>query len=216
MTGVAADRGTARRRKVLLREVRFQLELAQASATALVPAAGALRSDNFGPNEISTGSVKHLALLRTEHVDRGSISAMRPGESSDCTEYPPTNGCQPISWPGWATTAWHDDAGKQPTTGYEHYWFGSQAVGMRDASGRMYMRNRYYDPATGRFTQPDPIGLAGALSSYGIAAGDTPGPGPCPPQRASVASRRVARGRPPAPHPLPHFRTSTFEPPLTP
>lgn len=26
---------------------------------------------------------------------------------------------------------------------------------------QMYMRNRYYDPANGRFTQEDPIGLAG-------------------------------------------------------
>jgi uncharacterized protein RhaS with RHS repeats len=43
---------------------------------------------------------------------------------------------------------------------------------MRDASGQTYMRNRYYDPATGQFTQPDPIGLAGGLNSYGFAAGD--------------------------------------------
>ena len=43
---------------------------------------------------------------------------------------------------------------------------------MRDESGQMYMRNRYYDPATGQFTQPDPIGLAGELNSYGFAAGD--------------------------------------------
>jgi RHS repeat-associated protein len=104
---------------------------------------------------------------------RGTFaSGTRAGESSDCTEYPPTNGCLPISWPGWATTAWHDDAGTAPTTGYAHYWFGSQAIGMRDASGQMYMRNRYYDPATGQFTQPDPIGLAGGLNSYGFAAGD--------------------------------------------
>jgi hypothetical protein len=34
------------------------------------------------------------------------------------------------------------------------------------------MRNRYYDPATGQFTQPDPIGIAGGLNSYGFAAGD--------------------------------------------
>jgi hypothetical protein len=43
---------------------------------------------------------------------------------------------------------------------------------MRDASGQMYMRNRYYDPATGQFTQTDPIGLAGGLNAYGFAAGD--------------------------------------------
>ena len=44
--------------------------------------------------------------------------------------------------------------------------------GMRDASGQMYMRNRYYDPGTGQFTQPDPIGIAGGLNVYGFAAGD--------------------------------------------
>jgi RHS repeat-associated protein len=57
-------------------------------------------------------------------------------------------------------------------TGTEHFWLGSLAVGMRDASGQMYMRNRYYDPQTGQFTQPDPIGLAGGMNVYGFAAGD--------------------------------------------
>jgi RHS repeat-associated protein len=51
-------------------------------------------------------------------------------------------------------------------------WWGGLVDGMRDVSGQMYMRNRYYDPATGQFTQQDPIGLAGGLNSYGFAAGD--------------------------------------------
>jgi RHS repeat-associated protein len=42
----------------------------------------------------------------------------------------------------------------------------------RDESGFRYMRNRYYDPLTGRFTQEDPSGLAGGLNLYGFAAGD--------------------------------------------
>ncbi|MCA1792265.1 MAG: RHS repeat-associated core domain-containing protein, partial [Thioalkalivibrio sp.] len=54
----------------------------------------------------------------------------------------------------------------------QHYWYGSLSVGMRDASGQMYMRNRYYNPQTGQFTQPDPIGLAGGMNAYGFAAGD--------------------------------------------
>jgi RHS repeat-associated protein len=37
-------------------------------------------------------------------------------------------------------------------------------------TGQMYMRNRYYDPATGQFTQTDPIGIAGGLNTYGFAA----------------------------------------------
>jgi RHS repeat-associated protein len=49
---------------------------------------------------------------------------------------------------------------------------GTLIDGMRDNSGQMYMRNRYYDPASGRFTQEDPIGLAGGLNAYGFASGD--------------------------------------------
>lgn len=36
----------------------------------------------------------------------------------------------------------------------------------------MYRRNRYYDSKSGRFTQEDPLGLAGGLNVYGYAAGD--------------------------------------------
>jgi RHS repeat-associated protein len=79
--------------------------------------------------------------------------------------------CTHINWPGKRTTAWHLDS-KDPE---EVLWFGSQVRGMRDASGQMYMRNRYYDPVTGQFTQTDPIGIAGGLNVYGFAAGDPVG-----------------------------------------
>lgn len=51
-------------------------------------------------------------------------------------------------------------------------WQGTLIGQKQDASGLMYRRNRYYDPATGRFTQEDPIGLAGGVNMYGFAAGD--------------------------------------------
>jgi RHS repeat-associated protein len=73
-----------------------------------------------------------------------------------------------VRWPGWRTNPWHQDAGAPDIV----TWVGSLVDGMRDETGQMYMRNRYYDPATGQFTQPDPIGLAGGLNSYGFAAGD--------------------------------------------
>jgi RHS repeat-associated protein len=51
-------------------------------------------------------------------------------------------------------------------------WMGSLVFESRDASGLYYRRNRYYDSEKGRFTQEDPIGLAGGLNAYGFAEGD--------------------------------------------
>lgn len=42
-----------------------------------------------------------------------------------------------------------------------------------DGTGTFYRRNRSVDPMTGRFTQEDPIGLAGGLNVYGY-AGNNP------------------------------------------
>ena len=51
-------------------------------------------------------------------------------------------------------------------------WLGSLLQGKMDEPGQLYMRNRYYDPVTGRFTQEDPVGLAFGLNLYGFAGGD--------------------------------------------
>ena len=61
---------------------------------------------------------------------------------------------------------------RQSSPREENYWLGSLVTGKMDLSGLMYMRNRYYDPKAGRFTQEDPIGLAGGMNLYGFAAGD--------------------------------------------
>jgi RHS repeat-associated protein len=89
------------------------------------------------------------------------------GASSDCAPRQ-TSGCQRIPWPGWRTTAWHFEV-QEPTISV---WFGGLVDDMRDATGQMYKRNRYYDPATGQFTQQDPIGLVGGLNTYGFGNGD--------------------------------------------
>jgi RHS repeat-associated protein len=51
-------------------------------------------------------------------------------------------------------------------------WYGELLSDQTDGSGYHYKRNRYYDPVNGRFTQEDPIGLAGDLNLYGFAEGD--------------------------------------------
>ena len=56
-------------------------------------------------------------------------------------------------------------------------WMGSLVQHGQDPSGHLSRRNRYYDPATGRFTQEDPIGLGGGVNLYGFAYGDPVGYG---------------------------------------
>jgi RHS repeat-associated protein len=78
---------------------------------------------------------------------------------------PGTTHCVNLSWPlGWLAYAL---ARFVPT-----FWHGTLTEDKQDAAGTYYRRNRYYDPMSGRFTQPDPIGLAGGLNAYGFADGD--------------------------------------------
>jgi RHS repeat-associated protein len=53
------------------------------------------------------------------------------------------------------------------------FWHGTMLEDKQDFAGTHYRRNRNYDPQTGRFTQEDPIGLAGGMNLYGF-AGDDP------------------------------------------
>jgi RHS repeat-associated protein len=73
--------------------------------------------------------------------------------------------CMNLAWPemwaGYARPKWA-----------RSFWHGTLLEDKADASGLNYRRNRYYDPVNGRFTQEDPIGLAGGLNLYGFAAGD--------------------------------------------
>jgi RHS repeat-associated protein len=97
------------------------------------------------------------------------------------------NLCSPGIWPGSNLGAYYE-----PTAPADHQaWFGSLTTGKTDGSGFMYMRNRYYNPQTGTFTQPDPIGLAGGLNVYGFAEGDpitfSDPMGLCPPRDTNEA-----------------------------
>ncbi|HKP76893.1 MAG TPA: RHS repeat-associated core domain-containing protein [Longimicrobiaceae bacterium] len=77
-------------------------------------------------------------------------------------------------------------------------WMGSLIFDQRDASGLYYRRNRFYDSDKGRFTQEDPIGLAGGVNVYGFAAGDPVGyddpSGLCPWCVAAEIVRGAAEG----------------------
>src|SRR5690606_17463226 len=64
------------------------------------------------------------------------------------------------------------------------------------ARGLVYLRNRYYDPYTGRFTQEDPIGFAGGINLYAY-AGNNPASytdpfGLCPDEDPECAALEAA------------------------
>jgi RHS repeat-associated protein len=52
-------------------------------------------------------------------------------------------------------------------------YVGQEGV-MNSSSGLYYMRNRWYDPGTGRLTQPDPAGLAGGSTNLYTYAANSP------------------------------------------
>lgn len=79
------------------------------------------------------------------------------------------NDCVLIQWPGRTASVWGETKYSAST---DKTWFGSLLDGNVERTGQTYMRNRYYDAKAGRFTQEDPIGLAGGLNSYGYANGD--------------------------------------------
>lgn len=94
------------------------------------------------------------------------LGVMNNGALTICN--PPTGNtqCVGIQWPWDLSTTDRQGVLRRGS------WHGSLLESKRDKSGYSYSRNRYYDPATGRFTQEDPIGLAGGLNAYGFAAGD--------------------------------------------
>jgi len=75
----------------------------------------------------------------------------------------------------WSAYGPRNNAAVYRADGNQLLWMSSVMEDQQDASGLLYRRNRYYNPQAGRFTQEDPIGLAGGVNSYGFANGDPVG-----------------------------------------
>lgn len=95
-----------------------------------------------------------------------TLGAFETGNRINCHTIAGRPACVTLRWP-FAFSAYDRDRGFS-----RFAWHGSLLEGRRDASGLLYKRNRFYDPASGRFTQEDPIGLAGGLNLYAFGAGD--------------------------------------------
>ena len=70
------------------------------------------------------------------------------------TDGQPVGTSPQVPWPG---VSWEVQGGFIDPR-ITHEWVGSLPMGHQDETGLTYQRNRYYDPESGRFTQPDPIG----------------------------------------------------------
>ena len=89
------------------------------------------------------------------------------GSRFKCQPANSTANCVKLYWPIEWSAYQH-----QRRNVYAQGWDGSVLDDKSDKSFLNYRRNRYYDAITGRFTQEDPIGLAGGLNLYGFANGD--------------------------------------------
>lgn len=96
---------------------------------------------------------------------KAEIGVFADGGATRCVTTPRSN-CIDIFWPRMFS-AYRQEIGY----GIRTAWHGSLLEDKQDASGLLYRRNRMYDPASGRFTQEDPIGLAGGMNLYGFGGG---------------------------------------------
>jgi RHS repeat-associated protein len=135
-----------------------------------------------GVTNDSTGTIAHVyggAIDQPLSMSDGRIlirdwkgqvesSVWNSGNPADCTRLGSSCTKLNLSVDRWAT-AYSTWSAPKPS---DYAWRGSLIPEQEDGSGQQYKRNRYYDPTTGRFTQVDPIGIAGGLNVYGFGGGD--------------------------------------------
>jgi RHS repeat-associated protein len=123
------------------------------------------------PLELARNYASSVTRLVLHYQWQGAleIGTLLDGRLIQCGFPSPGADCEDIEWPGARMTFGlmipHSALG--PTS-----WWGTMAAKSENATGMLDMRNRQYDPRTGRFTQEDPIGLAGGMNLYGFGGGD--------------------------------------------
>jgi RHS repeat-associated protein len=97
----------------------------------------------------------NILTIQTDHLDT-------PRQLTDNTKK--------VVW-NWAYSAF----GENQPTNINNTVFNLRYPGQYyDAESKLhYNINRYYDPATGRYTQSDPIGLAGGINTYTYVGGNS-------------------------------------------
>ena len=130
---------------------------------------GGTFSDGVSTHLLS-GEPSRCVQVVEGHTDNEPANPEPGGEPGPVEPSDTVNICVDVRWPG--PNLWFNHRARSNSPVGPPSWMGSLIENKRDATGQLYMRNRYYDPQSGRFTQEDPIGLAGGINLYGFANGD--------------------------------------------
>jgi RHS repeat-associated protein len=128
------------------------------SATSLLGEYTATATKEYiylGDMPIAVVQAGNILTIQTDHLDT-------PRQLTDNTKK--------VVW-NWAYSAF----GENQPTNINNTVFNLRYPGQYyDAESKLhYNINRYYDPATGRYTQSDPIGLSGGINTYTYVGGNS-------------------------------------------
>jgi RHS repeat-associated protein len=123
------------------------------------------------PIGLLTGDTARVVQYTWRGLAEGTVFI--DGTPGDCSIV--TTGCLRVRWPAATQGAVYYtpnllDSNQSPST--NDRWFGTLLANGQGTTGQVFRRNRFFDPASGQFTQEDPIGLGGGLNLWGIAGGD--------------------------------------------
>jgi len=122
------------------------------------------------PLAVITPQTNETRIINYNWRGQGMSSVYPNGHPGD---YSTGNAVAEIDWPA-ATQAetYFTPAPDYSASSNAKKWLGTFVANGQGTTGMLYRRNRYFDPKSGRFTQEDPIGIAGGLNAYGFADGD--------------------------------------------
>jgi len=120
---------------------------------------------------ITTNPSNEARIINYNWRGQGLSSVFPNGAGAD---FSTGNPAAEIDWPAMtqAQTYFTPSLDAAATDNSPKKWMGTFVQNGQGTTGMLYRRNRYFDTNTGRFTQEDPIGIAGGMNAYGFAAGD--------------------------------------------
>ena len=120
---------------------------------------------------ISTNPSTETRIINYDWRGQGMSSVFPNGAGADNTT---GSGTADIDWPAMSQAQTYFTPSLDPvqTDNNPKKWMGTFVQNGQGTTGMLYRRNRYFDANTGRFTQEDPIGIAGGVNQYGFADGD--------------------------------------------